>query len=109
MNEQKITINLDARKFCACPPKPMSTIPRDTQFKGFAEKLYQEIEDLTCSFSVLPSADEMKRLECEIYARRAYDLAQHALSNEKLHWYPLEEISVSDIPDLTELPEEQKA
>lgn len=84
----------------------MSANPRDTQFAGFAKALYQEIEDMTCSFSVLPSADEMKRLECEIYARRAYDLVAHVLSNEKLQWRPLEDISVSDIPDLTEWPEE---
>ena len=82
---------------------------RDTHFQGFAELLYPE---LTRDFYLLYTyrhanqhamAEQVIHQIKEHLAQRAYDLAQHVLNgNETLQWKPLEEISVKDIPDLTE-------
>lgn len=89
----------------ACPGH-LEPSPRDTQFKGFAEALFEDLPWNEINIDMeRPGWQERWEL---CIARRAYDLVQHALSNEKLHWYPLEEISVSDIPDLIEWPKEQE-
>lgn len=84
---------------------------RDTQFKGFAEKLYQEIQAMACSYRTAPSPQELKRRECEITARRAYDLVQHAIVHSGIleqDWRLTTEAVMNAIPDLTELPKESE-
>lgn len=89
----------------------MSNTPRDTQFAGFAEKLSQEIHDMACSFTIFPGAYVLKRMECEIIARRAYDLVMHTLWNVAsidMETLFIDEMAAK-VPDLTELPKEQEA
>ncbi|GAC1661672.1 MAG: hypothetical protein PVS3B3_32400 [Ktedonobacteraceae bacterium] len=66
---------------------------RDTQFAGFAKIVTIEIANA--------NRWDLTHVE-RLIAQRAYDLVVHALSHEKLQWYPFEEIGIEDIPDLTE-------
>lgn len=88
----------------------MSKDPRDTQFAGFARLLYDELARnvLATSYTSWSDFEAFKQEQSQIIARRAYDLVNHVLSNEKLQWYPIEEISMRDIPDLKEWPKESE-
>lgn len=82
---------------------------RDTQFAGFAEKLYQEIQEMACSYRTAPSPEELKQRECEIIARRAFDLVLHTVWNvapidlERLFMHEV----AAKVPDMATWPEEQ--
>ncbi len=84
----------------------MAAPDRDTHFKRFAESLFNEL--LTVNGGRIDVSaynlvdDETIETYRTIIARRAYDLVAHVLNNEKLQWYPMEEISIKEIPDLTE-------
>jgi len=90
---------------------------RDTQFSGFAELLFNDLNNNACiTLADHPDFDRLRELQDKInaltkliIARRAYDLVAHCLNNEKLQWYPMEEVSIEEIPDLTELPNLEKA
>lgn len=92
---------------------------RETQFAGFAKALWDELPDL--NVNSLIAFDEWSETSEKIIAQRAYDLVRHALYCDNInsaYWpgHPLygqasdiyeKETAqkVSDIPDLTELPE----
>jgi hypothetical protein len=81
----------------------MSENPRDTQFAGFAAALGAEIAN-TDGWNL---ADVEK-----LIARRAYDLVDHVVCwidplDFMSHENPLEYI-INAMPDLTELPKEQR-
>lgn len=76
---------------------------RDTQFAGFAKLLFDELPDVPDGSDV----DEWSTACEQVIARRAYDLVGHVLGTEKVQWRALEEIRMSDISDMTELPTEQ--
>lgn len=97
---------------------------RDTQFRGFAKALLNELGDQGFVFEGADDADREQQLECieQLIARRAYDLACHVIDNvsesqaacREVNFITSEEV-VSDIPDLiivpdliTELPKEQE-
>jgi hypothetical protein len=89
---------------------------RDTQFAGFAKLLFDDLNNNACiTLADHPDFDHLCELQDKInaltkliIARRAYDLVAHVLNNEKLQWYPMEEISIEEIPDFTGLPNLKK-
>lgn len=94
----------------------MSESARDTQFKGFANLLMQEIDEqvgAVTQWGVEHDIDDQAKIGQElasrwqtVIARRAYDLVQHTLNHAPMTEYYAD---VEDIPDLTELPKEQEA
>lgn len=85
---------------------------RDTQFASFANLLFNQLNNNACiTLADHPDFDrsceiqeKINTLAKQIIARYAYDLVAHVLNNEKLQWYPMEEVSIEEIPDLIELP-----
>lgn len=82
------------------------TNARDTQFRGFATAVWDEllgenryIDISTGLTSELNPTDDLHRKYIDIIARRAYDLVQHTL--QYVDDYELQE---SYIPDMTEFP-----
>lgn len=79
--------------------------PRDTQFEGFTNLLFDELREawlVDWKFN-----DSMR----QIIARRAYDLVCHALSgiSEGVETLSPEEIIAACVTDLTEWPEQESS
>lgn len=89
----------------------MSTNPRETQFVGFAKLLYEDFlrqaedEASTQDIYMPDYPDKWRVIVEQIIAERAYDLVVHVLGCGIPQWMPLEEVSISQIPDLTQWPE----
>lgn len=87
--------------------------PRDTHFAGWAKAVRREEQNKMCGIGLddwTPTKSE--KVGRDVVARRAYDLAWHILwysipTIKKYNDLPIEEI-ISIIPDLTELPKEER-
>lgn len=86
----------------------MSENERDTHFAGFANLHYPEISKLFFTMyariSELSPIEEIDALEDEIkklIAQRAYDFAEHVIDVMLV-------TSVTDIPDVTQWPEQER-
>jgi hypothetical protein len=88
----------------------MSDNPRDTQFQGFAKVLLDELCEASIVMVETPFQDDWRE-EWEVtIARRAYDLVSHTIRNTSsrdLDVLDYDEIPPR-IPDMLELPKEQK-
>lgn len=82
----------------------MST-ERNEHFKGFAKLLWQEVRKTSFDSPGFSKYQQLEQRMQLLFAQRAYDLVEHILNNQEFSWYELEELSVSDFPDLTEWPE----
>lgn len=92
------------------------TTNRDTQFVGFAEKLYEELaQNVVASDKGLSDVEAFKQEQYRIIAQRAYDLAVHVASfmtqPELVRMWagmlsPRQVIERIPIPDMIEWPEE---
>jgi hypothetical protein len=88
---------------------------RDTQFKGFATLLRQDIfkQLQWLDFGFTPKQQEsIDRAIEKLIARRAYDLVKHAiesctLQEENVGARMNEDYLLSNIPDMTEWPEDE--
>lgn len=83
--------------------------PRDTQFEGFAELLFEELMNGTNMMrTIIWTREDEKELKA-LFARRAYDLAFHAIDNSRAN--DMEDWETKRImpyvPDMTELPKEK--
>lgn len=90
----------------------MSNNARNEQFAGFAFRLLQELLNQGAYVAISEWATSGDRFKSEqLIARRAYDLVYHALDiAETEHRYgsPTIEEVLRNVPDMAELPEEQK-
>jgi hypothetical protein len=91
----------------------MSENPRDTQFKGFAEKVLGEMLHASKTYSGLIDSESGAWQEAmqQIIARHAYDLVCHCF--EQMNPIAPQACSTTEemlegIPDLTEWPDEGK-
>jgi len=79
---------------------------RNTQFEGFAKALWEEIMEMTLKgYGKIDAGTAPKGYELLI-ARRAYDLACHAIDNSRandMEDWETERI-MPYVPDMTELP-----
>jgi phosphoglycolate phosphatase-like HAD superfamily hydrolase len=82
---------------------------RDSHFAGFAERLWNELQETDVLFSMLFSRQDRTALQ-QIIARHAYDLVEHALN--RLHEREVQNGAYSpgpehptNIPDMPALPD----
>jgi hypothetical protein len=85
---------------------------RDTQFKGFANALLKElVDDMLDEYGFMERSHyedgDLKTAE-ELLARRAYDLAQHAIGEFVPRSEDSSEEYMKRIPDMAELPDDDK-
>lgn len=88
----------------------MSTLPRDTQFIGFAQLLRAEVVKQLILLDVDISLEQQAIIDALI-AKRAYDLVWHTLAHidqSSLPYQPLVSI-IPAIPDMTTWPPEDAA
>lgn len=90
-----------------CPGHPEPS-PRDTQFAGFAQKLFDDLPWDDINIDMERSGWEDRWMER--IARRAYDLVEHVcwhISDAESDGRLTEKAMLDRVPDLTELPKEQ--
>lgn len=80
---------------------------RDTHFAGFAELLWDELQETDGLFTMMFSREDCTEFRA-IIARRAYDLLfhcfkQYPLTDEEAHRH-----IIRNCPDLMELPSSQE-
>ncbi len=81
---------------------------RGTQFEGWARQVWYKMSEEECLVDPMSNDRQVQDI-VTLLAQAGYDLVAHALNNEKLQWYPMEEISIEEIPDPTEIPNLEKA
>jgi len=85
----------------------MSNNARDTQFQGFAKALFEELHNSEAVEWFEPRDDHWREEWQEIIARRAYDLAFHAIDNSRSN--DMEDWQTSQIipyvPDMQYFPD----
>jgi hypothetical protein len=85
--------------------------PRDIQFAGFAQLLFEELKQYSYNDAMSPRPEIgvpwNDRMKQQIIAQRAYDLACHILSEVFSFSHP-ECVLGSPCLDMTEWPEETK-